>query len=183
LRRSLIGVAVTATFVLGVAASASAAPAPTGIYQGIVNGTSHSPLVCGTYHNEGEGYFKLRRNPNGTRSIVGFSSSNYCGGIAVPKITAPADPVNNCLSMNASFASGTVIPLTQGAFDKTATVLIGGNVPQYPDRRRVLRFKGSWDPSINRFKGFTTIRTVPGGGNPACNTGPKYWRMKRVSAN
>ena len=80
LRRSIIGVAVTATFVLGVAASASAAPAPTGIYQGIVNGTPHSPLVCGTYHNEGEGYFKLRRNPNGSRSIVGFNTSNYCGG-------------------------------------------------------------------------------------------------------
>jgi hypothetical protein len=179
LRRSIIGVAVTATFVLGVAASAWAAPAPTGIYQGIVNGTSHSPLVCGTYHNEGEGYFKLRRNPNGTRSIVGFNSSNYCGGISVPKIQAPADPLNNCLSMNASFASGTVIPLTQGAFDKTATVPIGGNVPQEPNRNRILRFKGSWDPSINRFRGSTTIRTPSG----SCNTGPKYWRMKRVSAN
>jgi hypothetical protein len=179
----LIGVATTAALTLGGGGIASAAPAPTGIYQGIVNGTSHSPLVCGAYHNEGEGYFKLRRNPNGTRSIVGFNTSNYCGGLAVPQITAPADPLDNCVSMNAKFASGTVIPLSQGAFDKTATVLIGGqNVPQYPDRRRSLRFKGHWDPDINRFVGFTTIKTVPGN-NPPCNTGPKYWRMKRASAN
>jgi hypothetical protein len=177
LRRSLRGVAVTATFVVGAAASASAAPAPTGIYQGIVNGTAHSPVVCGTVHNEGEGYFKLRRNPNGSRSLVGFNSSNYCGGLVVPQITAPADPLNNCTSKNATFASGTVIPLSQGAFDKTATVPIGD--PPAPYTNRILRFKGSWDPSINRFKGFTTIRTP----NGSCNTGPKYWRMKRVSAN
>jgi hypothetical protein len=182
LKRSLIGVAATAALALGVGETALAAPAPTGIYQGIVNGTGGSSF-CGSVHNEGEGYFKLRRNPNGTRSIVGFNSSNYCGGIAVPRIQAPADPLANCVSMNANFAAGTVIPLTRGVFDKTATVPIGGmNVPQYPDRRRSLRFNGHWDPSINRFVGFTTIKTVPGS-NPPCNTGPKYWRMKRVSAN
>jgi hypothetical protein len=178
LKRSSIGVAVTAALTLGLAASAWAAPAPLGIYQGTVTGTGGGSF-CGTVHNEGEGYFKLRRNPNGTRSIVGFNTSNYCGGISVPRITAPADPLDNCLSMNATFAAGTVIPLTQGAFDKTATVPIGGNVPQYSNHNRILRFKGSWDPSINRFKGFTTIRTP----NGSCNTGPKYWRMKRVSAS
>lgn len=177
MKRSLIGVATAAALALGVGETALAAPAPTGIYQGIVNGTSHSPLVCGTYHNEGEGYFKLRRNPNGSRSLVGFNSSNYCGGIAVPQITAPADPLQNCTSKNATFAAGTVIPLSQGAFDKTATVPIGD--PPAPYTSRILRFKGSWDPSINRFVGFTTIRTPSG----SCNTGPKYWRMKRVSAN
>jgi hypothetical protein len=180
LRRSLIGGAVTAMFVLGVVASATAAPAPTGIYQGIVNGTGGASF-CGSVHNEGEGYFKLRRNPNGTRSIVGFNTSNYCGGVAVPRIQAPADPVNNCLSMNASFAAGTVIPLTpQGAFDKTATVPIGGNYPGIP-RNRTVRFKGHWDASISRFVGFTRI-TRAGGTGDGCGVN-KYWRMKRVSPN
>jgi hypothetical protein len=180
LKRSLIGVALAAAFVIGFAANAWGAAAPTGIYQGIVNGTGGASF-CGSVHNEGEGYFKLRRNPNGTRSIVGFNTSNYCGGISVPKIQAPADPVNNCLSMNASFAAGTVIPLTQGAFDKTATVPIGGNYPQAPNRNRTLRFKGHWDASINRFVGFTRI-TRAGGTGDGCGVN-KYWRMKRVSAN
>jgi hypothetical protein len=173
----LVGVATTAALALGVGEAAVAAPAPTGIYQGIVNGTTHSPLVCGAYHNEGEGYFKLRRNPNGSRSLVAFNSSNYCGGIAVPQITAPADPLQNCTSKNATFASGTVIPLSQGAFDKTATVPIGD--PPAPYTNRILHTTGTWDPSIYMFKGFTRIRTPSG----SCNTGRKYWRMKRVSAN
>ncbi len=48
------------------------------------------------------------------RSIVGFNTSNYCGGLAVPKLTAPSHPVSSCNSGNASFPAGTVIPLTRG---------------------------------------------------------------------
>ena len=115
MRRSFIGVAVAATLVIGFTVNAWAASPPKGIFQGIVNGTSHSPPVCGTVHNEGEGYFRVKRNPNGSKKIVPVgSNSNYCGGLSVLKIQAPSDPLDNCLSGNASLPVRS-IRLTRGS--------------------------------------------------------------------
>jgi len=171
LKRSLIGVAITATLVVGFTANAWAASPPIGIYQGIVNGTSQSPPVCGTVHNEGEGYFRVKRNQSGVKRIFPVGSSNYCGGLSIPKIQAPSDPVNNCNSMNASLTVAS-IPLPQGAFDYSGTAPFGAG-----GTNRDIKFKGAWDPSINRFKGFTRIT---GGSGTGCGA-KKYWRMKKVA--
>ena len=172
MKRSFIGVAATATLVIGFTASAWAASPPIGIYQGIVNGTSHSPVVCGTVHNEGEGYFRVKRNQNGIKRIYPVGNSNYCGGLSVDKIQAPADPLDNCNSMNASLTAAS-IPLPQGAFDYSGDAPIGGT--GFGPKNRHVRFKGTWDASISRFKGFTRITSSSG-----CDSGKEYWRMKKV---
>ena len=173
MRRSFIAVAVVATLVIGFTANAWAASPPKGIYQGIVNGTSHSPLVCGAYHNEGEGYFRVKRNPNGTKKIVPVgSNSNYCGGLSVPKIQAPSNPLDNCLSGNASLTVRS-IPLRRGG-----TFEFSGNAPiGFGGTNRHVQFKGHWDSGRSRFVGFTRITRGRG-----CDSGKEYWRMKRVAS-
>jgi hypothetical protein len=62
---------------------------PTGIFQGILNGSAGSP-GCGSVHNEGEGYFRVTVISNGRR-MVPVGNSSYCSGIVVSKILAPSD--------------------------------------------------------------------------------------------
>jgi len=170
LRRSLIGVAVTATLVIGFTANAWAATPPNGIFQGIVNGTSHSSPVCGTVHNEGEGYFRVKPNSNGIKKIFPVGNSNYCGGLSVSKIQAPSDPLDNCTSGNASLTVGS-IALSQGAFSFSGNAPIG-----FGGTNRHVQFKGHWDSGLSRFVGFTRITR-----GSSCDTGKKYWRMKKVA--
>ncbi len=176
MRRSFIGVAVTATLLLGFAASAWAASPPIGIYQGIVNGTSHSPPVCGTVHNEGEGYFRVKRNQNGVKRIYPVGNSNYCGGLSVAKIQVPSDPLNNCNSANATLSPNS-LSLSQGAFSYSGSERIGGQ--GWLPRSRQVQVKGHWDSSLNRFVGFTRIKRDGSAGDP-CDSGKEYWRMKKV---
>jgi hypothetical protein len=158
---------------LGFAASAWAAKPPTGVFQGIVNGTPHSPVVCGTVHNEGEGYLRVKRTSNGGRKIVPVGNSNYCGGLlsSLTKIQVPSDAVanSNCNpQLGNVYLKAASVPLSQGAFDYTGkTVNLNGQ-----ETGHRVQFKGSWDAGISRFKGFTRII--------GC-TGKKYWRMKKVA--
>ena len=165
MRRAFIGVAITAAFAIGFAANAWAATPPTGVFQGILNGSSGA-TGCGSVHNEGEGYFRVKTTPSGRR-IVPVGNSGYCGGIFVSKILAPSDFKCNQLNANLTASS---IPLSNGAFDHNGTAPIG---PMGANRH--VHFKGHWDQSISRFVGFTQIT----GGS--CDSGKRYWRMKKVA--
>ena len=168
MKRVAIAAALTAALVIGFAVSASAANPPTGVFQGILNGSSGAS-GCGTVHNEGEGYFRVQATSNGKR-IVPVGSSGYCGGISVSKILAPSD--FHCNQFNANLTASR-IPLSNGAFDYSATAPIGPN-----GANRRVHFKGHWDSSVSRFVGFTQITSSSG-----CNSGKDYWRMKRVATS
>ncbi|MGH2926047.1 MAG: hypothetical protein ACRDK1_08765 [Solirubrobacterales bacterium] len=164
--RTVIGVAVTAALALSFAASAGAANPPTGVFQGILNGSVGSP-GCGSVHNEGEGYFRVTATSNGRR-IVPVGNSSYCSGIVVSKILAPSD--FKCNQLNANLTPSR-IAVSNGAFNYKGTEPIG---PMGANRQ--VHVKGHWDTSTSRFVGFTQIT----GGS--CDSGKRYWRMKKVAA-
>lgn len=165
MKRTVIGVAITAALALSFAANAGAANPPTGVFQGILNGSSFS-RGCGSVHNEGEGYFRVS-GTSSARRIVPVGNSSYCNGIVVSKILFPSD--FKCNQLNATLTPNR-IALSNGAFNHTGTEPIG---PMGANRH--VHVKGHWDVSISRFVGFTQIT----GGS--CDSGKLYWRMKKVA--
>ena len=161
MRRSVIGVAMTATFVLGLAAAPGLLPHQPGSIRASSMATSHSPLFCGTYHNRRRGLLQTEKQPNGSRSIVGFNTSNYCGGLAVPKLSAK-QPRQQLDSGNESFPAGTVIPLTGAGISIGAPTCRSVRMDNPP---RALQ--GPMDPGINRFKGLRRSARSPAAATPA----------------
>jgi hypothetical protein len=88
----------------------------------------------------------------------------------VLKIQAPSDPLDNCLSGNASLPVRS-IPLSRGAFQFSGKAPIG-----FGGTSRHVQFKGHWDSGRSRFVGFTRITRGSG-----CDSGKKYWSMKKVA--
>lgn len=143
---------------LGVVGTAWGISPDTGIYQGIING---SPNVGG--HNEGEGYFRVKKTTSGNR-IVPAS----CCGYTFTRIVAPNNisesPYPHCDPYNANLAD-TRIPISSGAFNYSGFAL-GPSSTKYP-----IHFKGAW-VSKNKAKGFTRIT------KGSCDTGKMPWTMK-----
>ena len=165
MKRCSVLLLVVSTIALAGAGSAAAA-VPLGVFQGIVTGTSHSPLVCNAYHNEGEGYFRVKQTSAGKR-VVPVGNSSYCGGIVIDSIVAPSN--FSCNAYNANLKAKS-IPIASGAFDYTGDAPIGMN-----GSNRHVRFKGHWDGANSRFAGFTRVWAG------SCDSGRMYWHMKRVS--
>ena len=115
-------------------------------------GLPHSPLVCGTYHNEGEGYFKLRNNPNGSR-FDRWSSTARTTCVRprrYSKLTAfRATLVNSCNSGNASFPA-VHRDSVRGGVSKGAKCVV---------RMGTRWFKGQWDPSITGSRVYRSARS------------------------
>ena len=142
MKRTVIGVAITAALALSFVANAGAANPPTGVFQGILNGSSFS-RGCGSVHNEGEGYFRVSVTANGRR-IVPVGSSGYCGGIVVSKILMPSD--FKCNQLNANLTPSR-IALSNGAFNYRGTEPIG---PMGANRN--VHVKGHWDTSTEQIR-------------------------------
>jgi hypothetical protein len=123
--------------------------------------------VCGTVHNEGEGYFRVKKTSSG-KKIVPVGTSSYCGGFSDPHITAPSD--FHCNQYNANLTANS-IALSQDAFDYSGSAPIGPG-----GASRHVRFKGHWDSSISKFAGFTRITSGSG-----CDSGKLPWHMKQVA--
>lgn len=157
--RTRMFTAIGGVTALALAVPALAAGPPAGVYQGIVNGSVGSP-GCGSTHNEGEGYFRVKSG-----KVVPVGTSGYCHGIEVDKITAPTD--FRCNQLNATLTAGH-IPINGKSFDHTSHEPIG---PVGASRK--VRVSGTF--GNGKFAGFTQIS------GDGCNSGKVHWKMKKVA--
>ena len=161
MRRVLIALASAALLAAATAPSAWAVNPSTGVYQGIIDGSSNT-----NGHNEGEGYFRLKSTSNGDKIVP----ANCCG-YALTYIVAPnnifgGDPVfPHCDPYNANLVD-TKIPVSGGAFDYRGKAK--GPTTNYP-----IHFKGSW-ASSTKVTGYTRLKSNDG----TCDTGKMPWTMR-----
>ena len=160
LRRAVLA----AVAILALAGAAAAVAAPTGPYQGIVDGSAHGPRVCGVYSNEGEGWFRVRGSGDNQRLVDPGSFACRVN----TKITAPAFGFD-CNQLNIVIPHA--IPLRNNAFAFSGKLPVGTN-----GSNRFVVFKGHYVRSTHKFAGFTRVV------GKDCDSGRMHWHMSRISS-
>jgi hypothetical protein len=155
---------VLAAAALTLAGAASAVAAPTGAYQGIVDGSPHGPRVCGTFSNEGEGWFRVKGSGDNQRLVDPGDLPCRVN----TKLTAPAFG-SNCHELNIAIPHS--IPLRNNAFAFSGKLPVGHN-----GSNRFVQFKGHFDRSSHKFAGFTRVV------GKDCDSGRMHWHMSRISS-
>lgn len=165
MRRPFALLLVFGIAVVAPATSAWAITPTNGVYQGIVDGSGYATGTCGLHHNEGEGFFRVRKTSTG-KKIVPPGTFPYCGASgAINYIVAP-EYSRGCDPYNANIDASR-IAISQGAFDfKGYTVKLSASQPRYH-----IHFKGAW-VSATKVRGFT--QTSRG----SCVGAKEHWTMK-----
>jgi hypothetical protein len=167
MRRLFVVLIAVGTVTLGLAQSAWAIAPANGVYQGIVDGSNYATGSCGIRHNEGEGYFRVKRTSSGKKIVPPGTFSDCEGPFQIAYIVAPKWS-GSCDPYNATIA--TRIPISQGAFDfRGYTAQAFSGEPRYH-----IHFKGAW-VSQTKAKGFT--QTARG----SCVGAKEHWTMRLVS--
>ena len=172
-RSRAVAVLIAAAAIAQVPPAWAVAPT-TGVYGGVIDGTTYAPDPCGNRHNEGEGYFRVRKTTTGRKIVPPGNFAGCQGNFYSAYIVAPsAGPLGGagtypvCDPYNAALDADR-IPISQGAFDFTGYTAQVSNRPRYH-----IRFKGSW-ATQTKVKGFTRIT------KGTCDTGKMFWTMKIV---
>ena len=152
--------------VMSAPATAGAA-VKAGVYHAVVTKT---PATNG--HNEGEGYIRVKKTRNGPRIVAPGHFSCGLGPCYVPTITAPSwfgpKPYKTCTNRyNATYKSGTTIPVRSGSFNFTARSAL--------ESTRKIQLVGSWTTSTT-IKGFTRFKTANG-----CLSDKLPWKMTWIA--
>jgi len=163
---SLATLAILTAAFIASPATANAAPKP-GVYHGVVKNT---PTSSG--HNEGEGYIRLKKTSNGLRIVAPGNFTCPGGPCSVQYITAPSwfgnttyKTCNN--AKNASYVTGTTIPVKAGSFDYTGRSAF--------DTNRKIRIAGTWATSTT-ITGYTRFTTTGG-----CVSQKLPWKMTWIA--